>query len=187
MGTMKYGGYSEAEATMIFLGETAFLGACPVIRPEGIYLDGQRVIRFGLGAVERKNPLPAGRYWVDVFAKDSDAFGAWLNSNKATVQVRTTEHFDSDPVRDWYLFEVSVPTPWQGPGFPTIAGPHVTSSSDTAQRPDPVPSVATQVEKELADLKSATRTATWIGAAVLVVVGGALLVYYVPRPATRSR
>ena len=33
---------------MIFLGETAFLGACPVIRPEGIYINGERVIRLGL-------------------------------------------------------------------------------------------------------------------------------------------
>lgn len=30
------------------MNETVFLGACPVIRPEGIYLDGQRVIRLGL-------------------------------------------------------------------------------------------------------------------------------------------
>lgn len=30
------------------MNETIFLGGCPVIRPEGIYLDGQRVIRFGL-------------------------------------------------------------------------------------------------------------------------------------------
>lgn len=33
---------------MTFVNETAFLGACPVIRPEGIYLDGQRVISLGL-------------------------------------------------------------------------------------------------------------------------------------------
>lgn len=161
--------------------ETVFLGACPVIRPEGIYLNGRRVIRLGLAAVERTNPLPAGRYWVDVFAKDSDTFGAWLSSNKATVKVRTTEHFDSDPVRDWYLFEVSVPTPWYGPGFPTIAGPNVTTSSDTAQRPDPPPAVTTQIEQILASEQQTIKTAAWIGVAALVVVGGALVVYYFPR------
>jgi len=30
------------------MNETIFLGGCPVIRPEGIYLDGRRVIRLGL-------------------------------------------------------------------------------------------------------------------------------------------
>jgi hypothetical protein len=30
------------------MNETVFLGGCPVIRPEGIYLDGQRVISLGL-------------------------------------------------------------------------------------------------------------------------------------------
>ena len=33
------------------MNETVFLGGCPVIRPEGIYLNGQRVIRLGLGDV----------------------------------------------------------------------------------------------------------------------------------------
>jgi len=30
------------------MNEMIFLGGCPVIKPEGIYLDGRRVIRFGL-------------------------------------------------------------------------------------------------------------------------------------------
>lgn len=33
------------------MNETIFLGGCPVIRPEGIYLDGKRVIRLGLNGV----------------------------------------------------------------------------------------------------------------------------------------
>ena len=32
-------------------GEALFLGACPIIRPEGIYYDGRRVIRFGMDGV----------------------------------------------------------------------------------------------------------------------------------------
>jgi hypothetical protein len=136
---------------------------------------------IGLGAQETQNPLPAGRYWVDVFAPDADAFGAWLSSNKATVKVRTTEHFDSDPVRDWYLFDVSVPTPWHGPGFPEIATADVTSSSDTVQRPDPVPSFATQVEEMMKSTKDAAKATAWLGIALVAVVGGALVVYYLPR------
>lgn len=155
------------------MNETIFLGGCPVIRPEGIYVDGHRVI--ALGAVERQNPLPAGRYWIDIFDKDSDAFGAWLSSNKVTVVVRATEHFESTPTRDWYLFEVKVPTPWNGPGFPTVAAPNVTTSSDTAQRPDPPPSVTDQIEELLNSEKQFVKTSAWIGVAVVAVVGGALL------------
>lgn len=33
------------------MNETVFLGGCPVIKPEGIYLDGRRVIRLGLSGV----------------------------------------------------------------------------------------------------------------------------------------
>jgi hypothetical protein len=111
--------------------------------------------RATTGAVERANPLPAGRYWVDVFAPDAEAFGAWLSANRATVRIRTTEHYDSTPPRDWYLFEVTAPTSWQGPGLPTIAASNVTSSSDTAVRPDPVPSLATQVEQQVESASSA--------------------------------
>ncbi len=165
------------------INETLFLGGCPVIRPEGIYLNGQRVIRLGMAGVERQNPLPAGRYWVDVFQPDADTFGAWLSSNKATVTVRATEHYDTTPPGDWYLFEVTVPTPWHGPGFPTVADSSVTSAGDTVQRPDPVPSISTQIEQELADLKSTSKATAWIGVAMLAVVGGALVVYYMPRRA----
>ncbi len=33
------------------MNETVFLGGCPVIRPEGIYLNGRRVIRIGMSGV----------------------------------------------------------------------------------------------------------------------------------------
>lgn len=33
------------------MNETVFLGGCPVIRPEGIYIDGRRVIRIGMAGV----------------------------------------------------------------------------------------------------------------------------------------
>lgn len=34
-----------------FLGESAFLGGCPVVTPDGIYIEGQRIIRLGLQGV----------------------------------------------------------------------------------------------------------------------------------------
>lgn len=35
----------------MMFNETVFLGECPVIRPEGIYYGGQRVIRLGMGGI----------------------------------------------------------------------------------------------------------------------------------------
>lgn len=99
-------------------------------------------------AVERRNPLPPGRYWVDVFDRvalsgpfagtnEQQSFREWLKAFSFTLHVEATETHDSDPPRDWYLFRVEQPTPWLGPGFPTIATPDVKSSADTVQRPDP--------------------------------------------------
>jgi hypothetical protein len=101
-----------------------------------------------VGALQRANPLPPGRYWVDVFETDSPAFSSWLAVNRATVNVVSTEHFDQNaggPARDWVLFQITGPTPWNGPGFPTIADPSVTSSSDTAERPPPAPDPTTSL------------------------------------------
>lgn len=127
------------------------------------------------GAVERANPLPAGRYWVDVFQPDADAFGAWLSSNKATVRVVSTQHFDRNdagPPRDWYLFEVTAPTPWQGPGLPTRADASITSSADTVQRPDPLPDPLSQAADTASDLFSSARSAaTALPTVALVAVG----------------
>lgn len=100
-------------------------------------------------AVERRNPLPAGRYWVDVFETQAPAFRDWLFKYAPSVRVVTTEHFsDTSPTRDWYLFTVTSPTPWSGPGLPTIADPSVTTSEDTSQRPapEPLPSLTDAVQ-----------------------------------------
>lgn len=102
-----------------------------------------------VGAVARTNPIPAGRYWLDVFTPspaghaDSEAvFSRWLGENFGRVVVRTTETFPGPPLRNWYLFEVlagATPTafPFVALGFPTKAGPEVKSSGDTVQRPPP--------------------------------------------------
>lgn len=176
------------------INETVFLGGCPVIKPEGIYVDGRRVIRLGMdgvgvGALERRNPLPPGKYWVDVFTPQEAAFQDWLRKNKGSVSVITTETFapiDDYPGRAWRLFTVQAPVAWEGPGFPTIAEPGVETSEDTAQRPDP--------EKDPLDklsdfyTGSAAKTTFWvIGAVVAVVVGGVIVAHYlIPRSAPAS-
>jgi hypothetical protein len=132
----------------------------------------------GVGALERANPLPPGRYWVDVFETDSPNFSTWLAANKGAVSIVSTEHFDANaggPARDWVLFQVSTPVAWQGPGFPTIADASVTSSSDTAQRPDPTPDVSTTLEQGIQKLGGSS--SGWIFAAA----AGGLLVLLLTR------
>lgn len=106
---------------------------------------------FSIGAVERRNPLPPGRYWIDVFGADIEPFDMWLKGNGAIgfVDVLSTEFFDGQPAvppfldarpaRNWILFRVNAHTPFNQIefGFPTIAGNDINTSSDTAQRPDP--------------------------------------------------
>lgn len=105
--------------------------------------------------VERRNPLPVGRYWVDIIDSPRNpgarlAFRAWLAAAGRAVVVVKEEHFarlTHGRDRDWYLFDVRDPIAWprdKGFGFPNVvqsptapnAAP-VTSSADTAQRPPP--------------------------------------------------
>jgi len=69
-------------------------------------------------SIERRNPLPKGVYWVDVFGEDVRPFIEW--TKQGAVRVRKTREY-SDPSGYWFLFETTEPTAWKGPGFPTVA------------------------------------------------------------------
>lgn len=106
-------------------------------------------------AVQKKNPLPNGFYWVDLFSPTSSSpttkdgppiFFAWVNANRGRVFVRRTEEFPEPdlggPKRTWVLFEVQQPPgafPF-GLGYPTIASginePSTSAVIPTA--PDPL-------------------------------------------------
>lgn len=114
-------------------------------------------------ALERRNPLPPGRYWLDVHGPRSDAegpqrdrnvhFGIWKSRNSDAVHVEKTQSFpDEDPPRNFVIFRTIKEIPW-GPemadvlGFPTIATDDVQSSDDTVQRPPPeAPDLADQLK-----------------------------------------
>lgn len=87
-------------------------------------------------ALERRNPLPPGRYWLDVFGSNRARFAQWVKT--PSVHVDSTQSFESDPPRNWYLFTVNAPTEIDNKvfGYPTIAGVNVKSSDDTASKPD---------------------------------------------------
>jgi hypothetical protein len=111
-------------------------------------------------AVERRNPVPPGTYWVDQFDQAGGkrgtgilGFDAWLKRNDDKVKLLKREEFPSavlpeftnlvfndnataGPRRVWYLFKVEQPVPWEiGWGFPTIA--------TTGTTPNALPSVTT--------------------------------------------
>jgi hypothetical protein len=142
-----------------------------------ISLGGRPVPGFGVGSVgvgalERRNPLPPGRYWIDLFEKDSAAWLAWRARNGVKIEV--TEHFNSSPPRDFIIFRTDTPVPWEGPGYPTIAGATVKASEDTGQRPpptkDPIDAITDIVTSP---------TAKVVGTALGIVAGGALIIYII--------
>ena len=127
-----------------------------------------------IGAIERRNPLPVGRYWQDIFSKQEPAWLEWFSTNtqSGSVKVEKAERFFADPLRDgswlpeslkpesagtiadrtWFLFQVLKPVDWPAVklGFPTIADQTVHSSADTADNP-PGPSPSQEVGQVLTD------------------------------------
>jgi hypothetical protein len=128
---------------------------------------------FGLGVEERTNPLPVGRYWIDVFGDNRAKMSTWLSANRLTVQAVDTESFAENPggpARDFYIFKVTAPTAFDMKtfGFPDIAGATVNSSADTVQEPPPEPSGTDQLQS-VADTVS--KVAFW----GVIIVGGVLV------------
>jgi hypothetical protein len=95
--------------------------------------------------IERRSPLPVGRYWVDTFKRDDKdepaLMNAWLRAvGDAVHTITTEEESDSDPPRTWYLFEVRQEGAASNPSAfgvtpPTVAGPEIQTSEDTIQAP----------------------------------------------------
>lgn len=124
---------------------------------------GERPVRMAMsaGKLEKSNPLPVGRYWIDVFEAKKSVWDAWLaTANIASdptsytgpsdrVQVEKIEYyepFEDDgkeyPGRYWILFKVVQPTPWgtlmaEQIGWPNTAPVNIQTSDDTVQKPDP--------------------------------------------------
>lgn len=92
--------------------------------------------------LERRNPLPTGRYWV--FRLGAEAirdFDQWLAVHrrmKALRVVASELDQDANPITSFVVFEVLQPNVvvWQGPGLPDRAPPHVTSAQDVIQAPN---------------------------------------------------
>jgi hypothetical protein len=132
--------------------------------------------------IERRRPLPAGRYWLDVFASKRPAWEVWSTAmkNVGRLNVTHTESFeatDGGEARDFVIFETDAETiGWpESVGSPTIAGKNIQSSADTVQRPDPELEPLDALSAAASSVGTATKTAIGVGVAIGVVALGLLL------------
>jgi len=116
-------------------------------------------------AMQRKNPVPPGKYWVDQFEQRILEFDMWLRRNDDKVKVIKREEFArlwNGRQRVWYLFQVQQPVKWEkGWGFPTIAqsaenptAPVVEKPDDTVTKPPPPLGPIEQLESLFEDAKT---------------------------------
>ena len=125
--------------------------------------------------IERKSPLPVGRYWVDIIDRRGEVleFDAWVKRGVSAGKLAlinreqkgtTTWSLDYSGVRyTFYLFDVLEPVEWpknKGWGYPTIArseahpeAPRIETADDTGVRPR-VPSPIETITSFLGDAKT---------------------------------
>ena len=132
--------------------------------------------------LERRNPLPPGRYWMNLLGERSPEFTAGVKglneSHPGLVKVLTTSHHEADesgnsePAYDWVLFVVGGNgAVWDHDkiGTPNIAGPEITQESDTVQRPAPEKEVLDQIGDALPKPGDVTRTLTNLATAAVAL------------------
>lgn len=124
-------------------------------------------------ALERRNPLPKGLYWQDIFSKDQEAFDRWLTNARLfkAVEVVRSETIASEPRRTWVLFRVLDPIRWDGPGFPTIAESEDLTAADTGQKPDVPqgPNLEDVLESRASSITSLAKGAMWLAGGALTL------------------
>lgn len=109
-------------------------------------------------AVERRDPVPPGRYWIFLMKDETEAWRAWTELHRNAVKVVLTEpQLGLDPhqsaifatrpdlsiikehVGDYVVFDVLAPVPWIGFGFPTIVPKgELPTANQTGSGPEPV-------------------------------------------------
>lgn len=119
-------------------------------------------------AVERRDPLPPGRYSFNVWhGDDKPKWDAWIRSNSNTVR---TVSIEPGAANDWVMFDVLAPTKWVGLGFPDIVTQNVKSQADQIQAPSE-DVLRAQAQKQVADVWQGAGQA--LGSATSSVLEGA--------------
>lgn len=92
-------------------------------------------------ALERRNPLPAAPYWIDLDAQQLRAFTRWRKAHPIVTKVERTST-DSGTGLTWVRFRCTEPVEWPAAelGWPnTFDGEAPESEPDTKQAPAPEP------------------------------------------------
>jgi hypothetical protein len=146
----------------------------PEVEQEESESEGEAVSGEMFGALERRNPLPTGRYWIDATSAKAPELEGYFQSNSARIHVETTEGAGETEGTIFYIFSVLAPVPWFATnfGFPTVAGPEIKSKSDTATVPDLPPDAAETGQRLLA---KAGTVVELVGLGIGVLIGLKLL------------
>lgn len=129
--------------------------------------------------IERRRPLPVGRYWADIFPAQQAKWGAWISvqRNAGNATIEETEHFDASgdsPEHDFVIFTTSAETVWPDEDMkfaPNIAGSEIRSSADTVQRPPPEPDALGRIDAWGRSVGRALMTAGAVAGGLIVLVG----------------
>jgi hypothetical protein len=118
--------------------------------------------------IERRNPLPAGHYWIEVSTdpKVAGTFQGFLDASKGFVHVDTTTQ---DPDFTFYVFTTTKDLIWPaGIGSPNIAAASVKARSDVQTIPDLPKEAADTIDtsKILAGVGTISKVLLWSVAAV---------------------
>lgn len=107
------------------------------------------------GALEKRDPLPRGRYWVYLDDSELEHWQQWVSGSGGAVKTIVTEEqrtvarflpiiflirpdwtLIESVAGYWVLFDVLEPVKWVGFGYPTtVVDPAVRSSTDIATAP----------------------------------------------------
>lgn len=114
----------------------------------------------------RANPLPVGRYWIQLPLEHSIAFAYWRSQKDFVV----TERLDTNPEDNWtlYVFRVIKPVEWQAEyfGWPNDA------DGDTISTWRPPSPSAPKRERRAARWKAAETLVLGVGT---IVIAGMLI------------
>lgn len=148
---------------------------------------GQSFSDGSLGSLERRNPLPVGRYQIDVFANNIGKMTSWLKSTPSVRVVSTTQSGDTDDPQSYteYVFTVSSPAAWDAV---TFGYPDILSSTPTAPVRNPAPRPGGAAPSPKADAPRSppiTDNSLVLGAAAIAVIGLGLMLAWHSRKTKR--
>jgi hypothetical protein len=108
-------------------------------------------------AMERRDPLPPGRYWLFLMPSEIGRWREWTETHRGVVktvlvepQLALAPHVPAifatrpdlsiirEQAGDYVVFDVLSPVPWVGFGFPTIVPPgELPSANQVSSGPEP--------------------------------------------------